>query len=161
MAKKQGPAGLRGAPIPAGDEIGAAELAGRVAENLRAQRKRRAMSLDELAQLTGVSRAALSQIETRKTNPTISVLWKIASGLGIAFADLIGETRAELSVLRRGEAQPLRSVDGKFESRPSKDSKSGRSRSQIPVSNVPLPAHLPNAASEKQQLPIEYRGMIR
>ena len=43
------------------------------------------MSLDQLAQLTGVSRAALSQIETRKTNPTIGVLWKIASGLGIAF----------------------------------------------------------------------------
>jgi XRE family transcriptional regulator, regulator of sulfur utilization len=118
MAKKTNPAGLRGAPIPAGDEVGAAEMAGRVAENLRAQRKRRAMSLDELAQLTGVSRAALSQIETRKTNPTISVLWKIASGLGIAFADLIGETRAELAVLRRGEAQPLRSMDGKFESRP-------------------------------------------
>jgi transcriptional regulator with XRE-family HTH domain len=118
MPKKQGPAGLRGAPIPPGDELGAAELAGRVAENLRAQRKRRAMSLDELAQLTGVSRAALSQIETRKTNPTIGVLWKIASGIGITFADLIGETRAELSVLRRGEAQPLRSMDGKFESRP-------------------------------------------
>jgi transcriptional regulator with XRE-family HTH domain len=118
MPKKQGPPGLRGAPIPSGDELGAAELAGRVAENLRAQRKRRAMSLDELAQLTGVSRAALSQIETRKTNPTIGVLWKIASGLGITFADLIGETRAELSVLRRGEAQPLRSMDGKFESRP-------------------------------------------
>jgi XRE family transcriptional regulator, regulator of sulfur utilization len=118
MPKKQGPAGLRGAPIPSGDELGASELAGRVAENLRAQRKRRAMSLDELAQLTGVSRAALSQIETRKTNPTIGVLWKVASGLGITFADLIGETRAELAVLRRGEAQPLRSMDGKFESRP-------------------------------------------
>jgi transcriptional regulator with XRE-family HTH domain len=118
MPKKQGPAGLRGAPIPSGDELGAAELAGRVAENLREQRKRRAMSLDELAQRTGVSRAALSQIETRKTNPTIGILWKIASGIGITFADLIGETRAELAVLRRGEAQPLRSTDGKFESRP-------------------------------------------
>ena len=52
-------------------------------------------------------------------------------------------------------------ADGKFESRPGKDSKGGRSRSQVPVSNVPLPAHIPNAASEKQQLPIEYRGMIR
>ena len=52
-------------------------------------------------------------------------------------------------------------ADGKFESRPSKDAKNGRSRSQIPVSNVPLPAHVPNAASEKQEFPIEYRGMIR
>ena len=52
-------------------------------------------------------------------------------------------------------------ADGKFESRPSKDAKNGRSRSQIPLSNVPLPAHVPNAASEKQELPIEYRGLIR
>ena len=81
--QEKGDGGLRGAPIPSGDEIGAAELAGRVADHLREQRKRREMSLDQLAQLTGVSRAALSQIETRKTNPTIGVLWKIASGLGV------------------------------------------------------------------------------
>lgn len=118
MAKTKPKAGVRGAPIPAGDELGAAELAGRVADNLREHRKRRDLSLDQLAQLTGVSRAALSQIETRKTNPTIGVIWKIASGLGIAFSDLIGETRAGLSILRRGESQLLRSLDGKFESRP-------------------------------------------
>jgi transcriptional regulator with XRE-family HTH domain len=110
--------GLRRVPIPPGDELGAADLARRVAENLREQRKRRSMSLDQLAQLTGVSRAALSQIETRKTNPTIGVLWKIASGLGIAFSDLIGESRISLSILRRSETQVLRSLDRKFESRP-------------------------------------------
>ena len=73
------------------------------------------MTLDELAQLTGVSRAVWSQIETRKTNPTIGVLCEIASGLGIPFVDLIGESRAELSVSRRGKSQPLCSLDGKFE----------------------------------------------
>jgi XRE family transcriptional regulator, regulator of sulfur utilization len=118
MAKTKPKVGVRGAPIPAGDELGAADLAGRVADNLREHRKRRGLSLDQLAQLTGVSRAALSQIETRKTNPTIGVIWKIAAGLGIAFSDLIGETRVGLSVLRRGESQPLRSLDAKFESRP-------------------------------------------
>jgi transcriptional regulator with XRE-family HTH domain len=116
MAKMR--ASLRDAPIPSGDESGAADLAGRVADHLREQRKRRGMSLDQLAQLTGVSRAALSQIETRKTNPTIGVLWKIASGLGIAFSDLVGEARVGLSVLRHGEAQLLRSTGGKFDSRP-------------------------------------------
>jgi transcriptional regulator with XRE-family HTH domain len=89
-----------------------------VADHLREQRKRRGMSLDQLAQLTGVSRAALSQIETRKTNPTIGVLWKIASGVGIAFSDLVGEAPAGLSVLRHGESQLLRSTGGKFDSRP-------------------------------------------
>ena len=109
---------LRGRPLPPGDEIGAADLARRVAENLKDQRKRRELSLDQMARMTGVSRAALSQIETRKTNPTIGVLWKIASGLGIPFADLIGESTLAVSLLRREETQVLRSLDRKFESRP-------------------------------------------
>jgi len=112
------PQSLRATPTPPGDEIGAAELAGRVANNLREHRRRRDISLDELAQRTGVSRAGLSQIETRKTNPSIGVLWKVASGLGIPFAELIGEGREVVSVLRRNEAQVLRSADRKFESRP-------------------------------------------
>src|SRR5450432_4829955 len=116
MPKNKATANLRGAPIPSGDDVGAAELAGRVAMHLREHRKRREMSLDQLAQLTGVSRAALSQIETRKTNPTIGVIWKIASGLGIPFSDLIGESQAPVSVLRREETQVLRSLDRKFES---------------------------------------------
>jgi hypothetical protein len=37
----------------------------------------------------------------------------------------------------------------------------GKVRPKLPVSNVPLPAHLPDAPTEKQPLPLEYRGMIR
>ena len=66
-----------------GDDLGAAELAQRVAENLRRKRKARGMSLDDLARASGVSRAALSQVETVKTNPTVGLLWKIAVGLGV------------------------------------------------------------------------------
>jgi transcriptional regulator with XRE-family HTH domain len=101
-----------------GDDIGAAQLGRRVAENLRQRRKGRSMSLDQLAGLSGVSRAALSQIETCKSNPTVGVLWKIAVGLGVPFAELIGEPKSGVAVLRRSDTQVLRSVDGKFESRP-------------------------------------------
>jgi XRE family transcriptional regulator, regulator of sulfur utilization len=118
MPKSAKRGSLRETPIPPGDEVGAAELAARVAGNLREHRRRRDMSLDQLAQRTGVSRAGLSQIETRKTNPSIGVLWKIASGLGIPFSELIGEGQHAVSVLRRDEAQVLRSTDRKFESRP-------------------------------------------
>jgi uncharacterized membrane protein YhaH (DUF805 family) len=52
-------------------------------------------------------------------------------------------------------------ADSKGTSRATKESKGTRARSQVPVSNVPLPAHVPNAPTEKQQLPIEYRGIIR
>jgi len=102
----------------AGDDVGAAELGRRVAENLRQRRKARGLSLDDLARSSGVSRAALSQIETCKSNPTVGVLWKIAVGLGVPFAELIGAPRSGVVVLRRNDAQVLRSADGKLESRP-------------------------------------------
>jgi transcriptional regulator with XRE-family HTH domain len=102
-----------------GDEVGAAQLGRRVAENLRHRRKTRGLSLDDLGKLSGVSRAALSQIETSKTNPTIGILWKIAVGLGIPVAELIGLPRSgAVSVLRHDDSQVLRSTDGRFESRP-------------------------------------------
>ena len=101
-----------------GDELGAADLGRRVAENLRVKRKARGMSLDDLAKASGVSRAALSQVETCKTNPTVGLLWKIAVGLGVPFQDLLGEAARGATILRRGEAQVLRSLDGKLESRP-------------------------------------------
>ncbi len=99
---------------PAGDDVGAAELGRRVAENLRQRRKARSMSLDDLAQASGVSRATLSQIETCKSNPTVGVLWKIAAGLGVPFAELIGAPRTGVAVLRWADSQVLRSSDGRF-----------------------------------------------
>lgn len=118
MAAKKSEAKQQRPVSTVGDDVGAAELGRRVAENLRRRRKARGMSLDDLAQSSGVSRAALSQIETCKSNPTVGILWKIAVGLGVPFAELIGAPNPGAMVLRRGEAQVLRSTDGKFESRP-------------------------------------------
>jgi transcriptional regulator with XRE-family HTH domain len=111
-ARKKRPSGVTG------DDVGAAQLGRRVAENLRQRRKARGLSLDDLARASGVSRAALSQIETCKSNPTVGVLWKIAVGLGVPISELIGAPRSGAVVLRRQDAQLLRSSDGKFESRP-------------------------------------------
>lgn len=101
-----------------GDDIGAAQIARRVSEGLRRFRKARGLSLDELAQRSGVSRAALSQIEGARTNPTLAVLWKIAVGLEVPFQVLMGVTEEQgPRVLRAGDAPPLRSADGRMESR--------------------------------------------
>ncbi len=108
------------APLPAEppELAGRDEVSRRVAENLRSRRKARGMSLDDLARASGVSRAGLSQIETRKTNPTVGILWKIAVGLGLPFAELIGEPASSASVVRKSATQVLRSLDGQFTSRP-------------------------------------------
>lgn len=102
----------------AGDDIGAAEMARRVADVLKVLRRDRHLSLDDLASRSGVSRAALSQIEGARTNPTLAVLWKIAVGLDVPFHDLLGGNDQQgVRVLRSGDAPPLRSGDGRMESR--------------------------------------------
>ncbi len=101
-----------------GDDIGAAEMNRRVSEALRRFRKQRDLSLDQLAVKSGVSRAALSQIEGARTNPTLSVLWKIAVGLEVPFQDLLEvPDEANAKLLRSGDAVVLRSADGRMESR--------------------------------------------
>jgi len=101
-----------------GDDIGAAELARRVSDSLRRFRRERRLSLDDLSARSGVSRAALSQVEGGRTNPTLAVLWKIAVGLEIPFHDLLGPgSNQSVLVLRAGDTPPLRSADGRTESR--------------------------------------------
>ena len=43
----------------------------------------------------------------------------------------------------------------------SKDGKESKNRPKVPISNVPLPAHIPEAPAEKQRMPLEYRDLIR
>ena len=101
-----------------GDELGAAEVARRVADGLKRFRKARGLSLDDLASKSGVSRAALSQIEGTRTNPTLSVLWKVAVGLDVPFHELLGTSEESgAKVLRAGDTPPLKSGDGRMESR--------------------------------------------
>ena len=101
-----------------GDELGAAELGRRVAESLRQLRQDRRLSLDQLAEASGVSRAALSQIESARTNPTLTILWKVAVGLGVPFQTLLGTSEGGKSrVLRAADMVPMRSADGRMESR--------------------------------------------
>jgi transcriptional regulator with XRE-family HTH domain len=108
----------RGPTPTTGDTIGAANLARRIGQRLREDRHARGISLDDLSRASGVSRAALSQIETCKTSPSISVMWKIAVGLGIPFAELLGGRDDACTLIRSGDSQPLRSLDGHLESRP-------------------------------------------
>ena len=52
-----------------------------IGERLREIRVNANLSLDETAKLTGVSKPMLGQIERGQSVPTITTLWKIATGL--------------------------------------------------------------------------------
>jgi transcriptional regulator with XRE-family HTH domain len=94
------------------------DLAPVVGANLRRLRVKRALSLEKLSRLSGVSRAMLGQIELGQSAPTINVLWKISTALGVPFSGLIGQRQAGGVVVLRGEnAKTLTSHDGSFSSR--------------------------------------------
>ncbi len=65
------------------------------------------MSLDQLSELTGVSKSMLRQIETGKSSPTIATIWKIANGLRVSFTALLRKPAVQAEVKSfRGE-KPL------------------------------------------------------
>jgi len=96
----------------------ASNLAPIVGANLRRLRVHRGLSLERLAQASGVSRAMLSQVELGRSAPTINVLWRIARALGLPFSALMTAKQGRgARVTRRDAAKVLASHDGTFTSR--------------------------------------------
>ena len=71
------------------------EIVNAVAENIRRIRKTQKLSIDRAAELTGVSKSMLGQIERGLVNPTVAVLEKIAQGLHVSLTELV-EHRGEM-----------------------------------------------------------------
>lgn len=59
---------------------------------LRDVRAASGLSLSKVADMTGVSKAMLGQIERGESSPTIATLWKIAKGFHLPLSALIGST---------------------------------------------------------------------
>ena len=92
----------------------------RVGEALAALRQNRELSLDELSRQAGVSKSMLSQIERHQANPTVAVVWRLATALGVGVAELLGDARPAAPLLTTVPAHgtpTLTSPDGKCELR--------------------------------------------
>ncbi|MER7505471.1 XRE family transcriptional regulator [Nonomuraea pusilla] len=94
-------------PVVAVTPEPASGLRGAIAGNLRRRRLARGFSVRELAELTGVSKALISQIERGVANPTIEVLTRLAAALGLTFAELTRAAPEGPEVVRRGEGMPV------------------------------------------------------
>ncbi|MFE5322707.1 helix-turn-helix domain-containing protein [Paenibacillus sp. NPDC056579] len=90
----------------------------KIGRNLQAIRKARSLSLDQVAELTGVSKAMIGQIERGDSNPTISILWKIVNGLHISFTTLIEEETPRVTHIRFDELEPFWEEDGQYRAYP-------------------------------------------
>ena len=66
-----------------------------VGSELRRVRESRKLSLRNVAGAVGVSASLLSQVETGKTQPSVSTLYALVNYLGISLDGLMGTSRAE------------------------------------------------------------------
>lgn len=78
-----------------------------IGSRLRDIRNKRNLSLDEVTKLTGVSKAMLGQIERGVSNPTVSTLWKIATGLKVSFSLFIDEEEDDLKIIDQKNISPI------------------------------------------------------
>lgn len=80
---------------------------------LRAERRQRGLTLQGLADASGVSRSMLSEVERGSRVPTVLVLDRIATGLGTSIARLLrAELPARKVVLRHDEQDVVRDRTG-------------------------------------------------
>lgn len=88
----------------------------RISVTLKQLRQEKGWSLDKTAEMTGVSKAMLGQIEREESSPTIATLWKIASGLNTSFSSFIEEPHqtTQTPIVRGGQTQQLHPTDEKI-----------------------------------------------
>lgn len=86
-----------------------------IGNNLQHIRKQKNMSLDRAAELTGVSKGMLAQIEKGASNPTVSTLWKIATGLNVSFSYFMEEEEQEIEHIALKDIKPIMENDGKMQ----------------------------------------------
>ena len=81
------------------------EISQRIAARVRDLRGARGLSLEALAQRSGVSRSMISLIERGESSATAVVLEKLAASLGVSLAALFEDTQAPPSPVARRKAQ--------------------------------------------------------
>jgi transcriptional regulator with XRE-family HTH domain len=101
-----------------GDDPDKHVLAAAVGQNLKRLRSRNSQSLEQLAKLSGVSRAMLSQIELGRSVPSINIAFKIARALGVPFSALLAEwDKPKVRILTAAGSKILKSASGEFSTR--------------------------------------------
>jgi transcriptional regulator with XRE-family HTH domain len=85
-----------------------------LAKNLKTIREKKKLSLEKTAELTGVSKTMIGQIERGESSPTLNTIWKIANGLKISFTSLIQLQHSEAKVVKRDEIRTLSEDNGKY-----------------------------------------------
>lgn len=81
----------------------------RLPARLKEARRAKGLSLEAVANLSGVSRSMVSQIERGESSPTISTLWNLTRALHVDFAGLLEEADSteQIETLRHAEVPSI------------------------------------------------------
>lgn len=80
----------------------------RIADGLQKRREYMGLTVQGLAESSGVSRAMISKIERHEASPTASLLGRLCNALGMTLSSLIANAEAEThSPVARADQQPV------------------------------------------------------
>ncbi len=85
-----------------------------IGKNLNNIRKQKNLSLDKVSEVTSVSKGMLAQIEKGVSNPTVTTLWKIATGLNVSFSYFMEEENREIVYVCHNDIKPIIENDEKM-----------------------------------------------
>ena len=79
---------------------------------LKQARKDKGLSLEAVANLSGVSRSMVSQIERGESSPTISTLWNLTRALQVDFAGLLerSDQKHQIELLRNSDVPAINNM---------------------------------------------------
>ena len=80
-----------------------------LAQRIRSVRADRQLTLEQLAERTGLTKSALSKFENFRVTPSLGALGSIAEALGVTMSDLLDgvDEKPRMVVVRKGERQAL------------------------------------------------------
>lgn len=143
------------APTPDHDGPGEDAAKDALAGNARRLRLARGMSLRDLAETTGSSKALLSQIERGVANPTIGVLTRVADALDVTLHELV-----------RSPLLAPQLIPGTWNDLDSLDDVAVRTlftsfeRRRIEISEAAMPAGEPSTKSSHGRGSVEYAYLL-
>ena len=79
----------------------------KVGEKIKQLREDQALSLEELAQMVGISPSVLNQIENHLISPPLGTLIKIARALNVNISDFFGGEGKSYSLVRKDERKKV------------------------------------------------------
>lgn len=85
------------------------DILSRLPARLKEARRAQGLSLEAVANLSGVSRSMVSQIERGESSPTIATLWNLTRALQVDFAGLLedGDGQDRIELLRGSEVPSI------------------------------------------------------